>query len=105
MIDSLYARCRVEENYFLCNGKDRCGAMRVNGEDHVIIRNYVSDNFFSSGSRTGLTLRAGDGSSTRQVCFLTSVANKLDTPFSLVKINYVLIYIQLSLEITSNQLT
>ena len=104
VIDSLYARCWVKENYFLSNGKDRCGAMRVSGEDHVIIRNYVADNFFSSGSRTGLTLRAGDGSSTRQVCYVTSVANKMETPRSSVKINHVLINILLSLDITNNQL-
>jgi len=34
---------RVEENYVYCNGKDECGGIRVHGERHVILNNYIED--------------------------------------------------------------
>lgn len=34
-------RCRVEGNFFLGNGKRGSGGIRVIGEDHVVINNYV----------------------------------------------------------------
>jgi len=34
-------RCRVEANFFLGNGKRGSGGIRVIGEDHVVINNYI----------------------------------------------------------------
>jgi poly(beta-D-mannuronate) lyase len=34
-------RCRVEENFFIGNGKRGSGGIRVIGEDHVVINNYI----------------------------------------------------------------
>lgn len=36
-------RATVEGNYFLGAGKERSGAIRVMGEDHVVINNYIAD--------------------------------------------------------------
>jgi poly(beta-D-mannuronate) lyase len=34
-------RCRVEGNFFIGNGKKGSGGIRVIGEDHVVINNYI----------------------------------------------------------------
>jgi poly(beta-D-mannuronate) lyase len=34
-------RCRVEGNFFLGNGKRGSGGIRVIGEDHIVINNYI----------------------------------------------------------------
>lgn len=49
----------VQENYFFCNGKDRCGGVRVGGgDDHTVLSNYVERPSSTSGIISGLTVYA-----------------------------------------------
>ena len=47
-------RCRVEGNYFLGDGKEGSAGVRVIGEDHLVVNNYIADT-----SGFGVTLYAG----------------------------------------------
>jgi poly(beta-D-mannuronate) lyase len=51
-------RCTVENNFFFCGSKSNSGGIRIIGEDHKVINNYVE---FATGTsyRSGITLMNG----------------------------------------------
>jgi len=51
-------RCRVEGNFFFGSGLSQSGGIRVIGEDHVIVNNYVSGTT-GTGLRAALSLMDG----------------------------------------------
>lgn len=50
-------RCVVDGNYFLGEFRDRSGGIRVIGEDHVVINNYISETTGRDGA--AITVYAG----------------------------------------------
>ncbi len=51
-------RCLVEGNFFLANGVSNSGGIRIIGEDHVVINNYVA-NTTGTSFATALTMMNG----------------------------------------------
>lgn len=51
-------RCLVEGNFILANGVSNSGGIRIIGEDHVVINNYVA-NTTGTGFATALTMMNG----------------------------------------------
>lgn len=55
-------RCTVEGNFFLCGRKTNSGGIRIIGEDHKVINNYIEDSYGTS-YKSGITLMNGVPSS------------------------------------------
>ena len=51
---------RVEENYFFCGGKEDCGGLRVMGQRHVILNNYIEESRSTWDNIGGINMYAGD---------------------------------------------
>ena len=51
-------RCTVEGNFFFCGKKTDSGGIRIIGEDHKVINNYVEDSYGTS-YKAGITLMNG----------------------------------------------
>lgn len=51
-------RCIVEGNYFFCGKKTDSGGIRIIGEDHKVINNYIDDSYGTS-YKAGITLMNG----------------------------------------------
>lgn len=51
-------RCTVEGNYFFCGKKENSGGIRIIGEDHKVINNYIEDSYGSS-FKSGITIMNG----------------------------------------------
>ena len=51
---------RVEENYFFCDGKEDCGGLRVMGQRHVIVNNYIEESRSTWDNIGGINMYAGD---------------------------------------------
>ena len=51
-------RCTVEGNYFFCGKKTDSGGIRIIGEDHKVINNYIEDSYGTS-YKAGITLMNG----------------------------------------------
>ncbi|MFA7420140.1 MAG: chondroitinase-B domain-containing protein [Melioribacteraceae bacterium] len=51
-------RCTVEGNYFFCGRKTDSGGIRIIGEDHKVINNYIEDSYGTS-YKAGITLMNG----------------------------------------------
>ncbi len=51
-------KCTVEGNYFLCGKKTDSGGIRIIGEDHVVINNYIEDSYGTS-YKSAITLMNG----------------------------------------------
>ncbi len=51
-------RCIVEGNYFFCGKKTDSGGIRIIGEDHKVINNYIDDSYGTS-YKAGITIMNG----------------------------------------------
>lgn len=51
-------RCTVEGNYFFCGKKTDSGGIRIIGEDHKVINNYIEDSYGTS-YKAGITIMNG----------------------------------------------
>ncbi|MDP2038475.1 MAG: chondroitinase-B domain-containing protein [Ignavibacteria bacterium] len=51
-------RCTVEGNFFLCGRKTNSGGIRIIGEDHKVINNYIEDSYGTS-YKSGITMMNG----------------------------------------------
>ncbi len=51
-------RCTVEGNFFLCGNKPNSGGIRIIGEDHKVINNYI-ENSYGESFKSAITIMNG----------------------------------------------
>ncbi len=57
----------VKNNWFLCGFAERSGGIRVYGENHIIVNNYIQETGGPASSHFGISLLSGDLSDPRKV--------------------------------------